>query len=400
MEDDHDSPDPRAARMRTVLAHSDHVDTSEALREILAQCEAGLRGERPRGALLYTTTEYDQPRVLAALQERWPGLPLIGASTDGEVSSALGYRSDSICLTLFVGDDLDVRAGQGLAPGRDLSGAVANALRGLGDARPALCIVHCPAVNCNASAVVREVHRQLGERACPIVGGLAGDHEVGPHSRQFFGSEAHHESLALLFLCGDLQVSWAVGSGWFPVGSRHRVTRSAGNRVFEIDGLPALEIYARFFGERVVSGLGEFPLAVNEDEASEAFYLRAALAVDETDGSVTFAGDVPQGSIVRLTEVVPEGLLEGTQESIRRAAGNWRGGRPAMALFFGCVARKWILGSRAEEEAEVLRRTMAELHLAATDLAGFYAYGEICPLRPDGPPFLHNETCVTVLVGR
>lgn len=386
--------------MRTVLAHSDRVDTAEALREILAQCEAGLRGERPRGALLYTTTEYDQPQVLAGLQQRWPGLPLIGASTDGEVSSALGYRSDSVCLTLFVGEELDIHAGQGLAPGKDLPAAVAAALRGLGDRRPSLCIVHCPAVNCNASAVVREVHRQLGERACPIVGGLAGDHDLGPDSRQFFGSESHYESLSLLFLCGPLEVSWAAASGWFPVGNRHRVTRSEGNRVFEIDGRPALEIYERFFGERVVSGLGEFPLAVSEDESSESFYLRAALGVDEQDGSVSFAGDVPQDAIVRLTEVVPEGLLEGTQESIRRAVGNWKGERPAMALFFGCVARKWILGSRAEEEAEVLRRTLAELELAAVDLAGFYAYGEICPLRPDGPPFLHNETCVTVLVGR
>ena len=59
-----------------------------------------------------------------------------------------------------------------------------------------------------------------------------------------------------------------------------------------------------------------------------------------------------------------------------------------------------MLGSRAKEEIGLLLRSFDELSLPRVDLAGFYAFGEICPLSKDGPPMLHNQTCVTVLIGK
>lgn len=386
--------------MQTIIAHSDLVDTLDAARGVLAQCEAQLNGARPRGGLLFTTTEYDHGALLAAIDARWPGLPLVGASTAGEVSSRLGYRADSVCLTLFTGDDVDVRAGNGLEPSRDLGRAIDEVIAGLGEGRPALAIVLCPATVGNASDVVRLLHERLGERACPIVGGLAGDHSVTANTRQFFGRGVHHDSVSVLFLCGELVVSWGVSSGWFPIGARHRVTRSVGNKVFEIDGRPALDIYQSFWGDRVHADLGEFPLAVALGEGPDDYILRAAMALDEREGSVTFAGEVPQGSVVSLTEVVPDGLLSGTETSAHKAASRYRGTKPDLALLFTCAARKWVLGSKAAEEVEHLNLALGEDGLKSLDFAGFYAFGEICPLGTDGPPLLHNETCVTVLVGR
>lgn len=387
--------------MRAVVAHSDLVDSIEAIEAVLAQAQADLGADTPRGAVLFMTSEYDHAPILARIAGRWPGLPLIGASTDGELSSRLGYRGDSVCLTLLAGEGFEVRTGHGLGPSSDLASAIGQAVEGLGDARPALCVVLCPGTSGNPSAVIRALHDALGERACPVVGGLAGDHEVAPSTRQFFGGESHHDSLAVLFLCGDdLMVSWGVASGWFPIGKKHRVTRSEGNKVFEIDGKAALDIYHSFWGERVTGNLGEFPLAMDLGPGAEDFILRAGMACDEGEGSVTFAGEVPQGSAVSLTEVVPDGLLSGTESSIRRAVERYPGRAPALAFLFSCAARKWVLGSRASEEIGQLMRSLEELRLAHLDLAGFYAFGEICPLELGGPPLLHNETCVTVLVGR
>lgn len=387
--------------MRAIVAHSDLVDSIEAIEAVLTQARAELGSDTPRGAVLFTTSEYDHAAIQARIARHWPGLPLIGASTDGELSSQLGYCGDSVCLTLLVGQGFEVRAGQGLGPSVDLAHAIDEAVAALGDARPALCVALCPGTTGNPSAVIRDLHAALGERACPVVGGLAGDHEVAPTTRQFFGTESHHDSLSVLFLCGDdLKVSWGVASGWFPIGKKHRVTRSEGNKVFEIDGKAALDIYHSFWGERVTGNLGEFPLAMELGPGAEDFILRAAMACDEGEGSVTFAGEVPQGVAVSLTEVVPDGLLSGTETSIRKAVERYPGRAPALAFLFSCAARKWVLGSRASEEIGQLMRSFEEFRLPHLDLAGFYAFGEICPLELDGPPLLHNETCVTVLIGR
>ncbi len=386
--------------MRTIIAHSDEVDSARAIDQVLARCQEQLAGAEPKGALLFMTSEYEYELVLSRVRERWPDLPLIGASTDGELSSELGYRCDSVCLTLLVGDELDVRTGQGRRPSEDLAGAIESAMSGLGQAKPALCIVLCPATCGNPSAVIQALHARLGLGACPIVGALAGDHDVAPTTRQFFGGEAHYDSLSVMFLCGPIQVSCAVASGWFPIGARHRVTRSVGNKVYEIDGRPALEIYRSFWDDQVSANLGEYPLAVSEREGSEEYFLRAAMAVDAGEGSVTFAGDVAEGAIVSLTEIVPDELLRGTETSIKRAIAGYGGEHPELALLFSCAARKWVLGSRAEGEIVQLMKSIEELRLPAINLAGFYAFGEIAPLEAGGPPLLHNETCVTVLIGR
>lgn len=386
--------------MRAVIGHSDDVDVDDAIAEVLKQCETDLAGETPKGGVLYTTNEYDAPRVLAAIRKRWPDLALIGASTAGEMSSRLGFREDSVCLTLFLGEGLEVRTSRGANAGANLDVALDAVVAGLRDDPPALCVVLAPATVVNVSDVLRGIHARLGKRACPIVGGLSGDHRLTSNTWQFFEDSAVHDSVVVLAMYGELSVGIGVASGWFPIGARHVVTRSSGGSVFEIDGKPAVEMYQSFWSDRVTGNLGEFPLAVSDANDPDKHFLRAAMSIDEEHGCVQFAGDVPEGSLVRLTEVVPEGLLSGTRESLRAALANYPGDKPSLAMLFSCAARKWVLGSRAEDEMAQFMASVDREVAEGLTLSGFYAFGEICPLSKDGAPVLHNETCVTVLVGR
>jgi hypothetical protein len=385
--------------MRAIIGHSDDVDVDDAISELLEQCERDLAGEQPKGGVLYSTNEYDSERVLAAIAQRWPGLPLVGASTAGEMSSRLGFREDSICLTLFAGDDVAVRASNGPNAVHDLEGALDGVVAGLGAGKPALCILIAPAT-VNVSDVLRGVHARMGERSCPIVGGLSGDHTLSLDTWQFFGANTLQDSISVLALYGDFSVGVGVASGWFPIGRRHTVTRSDGAAVYEIDGKPAIEMYQGLWNDRVTGNLGEFPLAVFDHEDPTKFFLRAAMVIDSEAGCVRFAGDVPQGASVCLTEVVPEGLLSGTRASLQEALGNFHGAHADVALLFSCAARKWVLGTRAKEEMDQFLASIEELAQAKLPLAGFYAFGEISPLAGSGAPVLHNETCVTVLVGK
>lgn len=67
--------------------------------------------------------DMDHRLLLEGVGDTWPELELIGCTTDGELSSQMGSRQDSVVLVLFGSDRIEFTAGIGL----DLSGDVAGA---------------------------------------------------------------------------------------------------------------------------------------------------------------------------------------------------------------------------------------------------------------------------------
>jgi len=195
-------------------------------------------------------------------------------------------------------------------------------------------------------------------------------------------------------------VSWGVSSGWFPIGDFRRVTRSDGHVVHEIDGKPALDVFRHYWGDVRTDSLGEYPLATYPSGPDGPYALRAAMSCDEATGSIRFAGEAPEGCYVRLTEVLPAGILSGTATSIERALQSYPGASPAVVLLFSCAARRWVLGPGATRELEILSESLAERARELVNVAGFYCFGEIAPLNGGGlTNAFHNETCVTVVLG-
>src|SRR6185503_21340088 len=84
--------------------------------------------------------------------------------------------------------------------------------------------------------------------------------------------------------------------GWDVFGPERLVTRSKGNVLFELDGKPALALYKEYLGERA-AGLPAtallFPLAIRTAKDDKVL-VRTILGVNEAEGSMTFAGDIPQ----------------------------------------------------------------------------------------------------------
>ncbi|MEZ6017106.1 MAG: FIST N-terminal domain-containing protein [Planctomycetota bacterium] len=382
--------------MRTLFAHSDSPSSSKALQELLEHCRAQLGAGTPKAGLLFCGVEYDQPLILAGIQAAWPGLPIIGASSDGELSSVLGCVDDSVLLTLFEGEELTVHAGVGRDLSADIPGAVAAALANNTVTRPTLCVTTF-APTTNASEVIRELTRQLGDVGCPVVGGLSGDHREFNKTMEYFGGEALRDALPLLLIQGDFSVSWGIGSGWSPFGERHAVTRSSGHEVQEIDGRPALDFYREQYGEVPTESLGEYPLAVFAESGDSS--LRAILSRDDATGALRFAGEVPEGAEVQVTQVLDEGILSGSRDALAEALDRFQGSAPEIALIFTCAARKWVLGPDADEELGVLRQLAQDRGLQELAIVGLYCFGEIAPAGATLENAFHNETCVSVVLG-
>jgi hypothetical protein len=380
-----------------VVGHSEELAAETAIEEILHQCRAGLDGAVPSAGLLFAAIDFDHQTLLCEITQAFPGLALIGCTTDGEISSELGFREDSVTLILFVSDTVDITAGVG----RGLSGDVAGACRSAVEAaraktdKPArLCFATPEGLTADGHSVTAALQQAIGPDI-PLFGALAGDQWRLKSTRQFYSTEVLTDSIPVLLLCGELHFSYGVATGWRQVGEVGRVTRATGAVVHEIDSKPAIDFYRQYLGPGT-KPTAEVPLAIlNARDASE--YLRASWGVvDETTGAVTFLATVPEGARVRLTLADREEILTGCSESLAIAKSNLpAGAQPAAALFFSCAARKILLGTRTQEELRLIRGTLGE----AVPICGFYGYGEISPIMgdPTGTKY-HNESFVSLLI--
>jgi hypothetical protein len=63
--------------------------------------------------------DHDFAAVLNLINEVWPGIELIGCTTDGELSSHQGFAEDSLVMVALAGEGFHVASGVARAVGGD-----------------------------------------------------------------------------------------------------------------------------------------------------------------------------------------------------------------------------------------------------------------------------------------
>lgn len=240
----------------------------------------------------------------------------------------------------------------------------------------------------NGSELVKGLNDD--QKSILITGGLAGDGAdfvstlVGLNATPSEGIIA-----GIGFYGSKITVGHGSQGGWEMFGLEKKVTKSRGNVLLEIEGKNALELYKKYLGPEAEGLPGSallFPLSVTLPQTSEQV-VRTILSIDEESGSMTFAGDIPEGSQVRLmkanfdklTLAASDAALQITNSGIKS---------PKVALLISCVGRKLILNKRTDEEVEAIRTIFGKQTL----ITGFYSYGEISPIIKGEPCQLHNQT--------
>ncbi len=357
-------------------------------------------GQKPGAAWLFSSPGRGIKELLKGVADTVGTNVIVGCTTDGEISSS-GFSDGSAVLGGIATDRIDFHIAAVNALGRDseaagkkLAAALPGSLRYVQ--------IFSDGLTGNGCAILRGAMSQLGEDI-PICGGAAADGDRFERTLQFYGSQILSDSVVAIGFSGDFDIGTGVQSGWSPIGIAKSVTRSAGHVVYELDGQPALEVYKRFFGKHVeklpMVGI-EYPLGLIScsdllDDPDYNILLRASVSMNQDEGSITFAGEIPEGTIVRLTCGDPKCTLEASERAARMALRDLGGSTPAIAFVFSCMARKTVLGRRAHEEIEIIRRAAG----LDTPLLGFYSYGEFCPAKRGGPTLLHNETATISVLG-
>src|ERR1700758_1420612 len=174
-------------RMRACVVHSQDVDSVDAVAELIAGANVALGASLPRVAMLFAGIDHDFAIVLEQINAQWPGIALIGCTTDGEMSSHILFAEDSLALVLLSGDDFHAASGVARSVSTDVAGAIRasvnDAVRRLagragGDGpghggAPSLCITMPDGLTVSGSAALNALRAALGD-AVPIFGGTAG----------------------------------------------------------------------------------------------------------------------------------------------------------------------------------------------------------------------------------
>ena len=117
--------------------------------------------------------------------------------------------------------------------------------------------------------------------------------------------------------------------------------------------------------------------------------VRTILSVNEDDQSITFAGDMPEGTRTTLMKANFERLIDGAAGAGSMSIESLGAGHAELAILISCVGRKLVLKERVEEEVEAVRAVMGD----RAAIAGFYSYGELCPVAASEKQCeLHNQT--------
>lgn len=329
-------------------------------------------------------------KLFFKMRESFPKAQIIGCSTAGEI---LGTRvtDDTISLTSIVFEKSKVEASKVDVTSSSQSYDAGKTLgEKLNKSNLKHCFILSKGLNVNGSDLVRGLTDHLPPHV-NLTGGLAGDSARFKETYVMLNEPARTTTIAALGFYGDdLKVGVGSLGGWDPFGPERIVTKSKGNVCYEFDFQPSLDLYKKYLGSYAAdlpaSGL-LFPISLRFPDGSKGL-VRTILSVDENEKSMTFAGDVPEGTYARLMKANFDRLIDGAHAAAKTSYEHLGSVEPELAILISCVGRKLILKQRVEEELEAV----SEIFNFKTPATGFYSNGEIAPFNSDAKCELHNQT--------
>ncbi|MCV3274060.1 FIST N-terminal domain-containing protein [Roseobacter sinensis] len=320
--------------------------------------------------LAFVPGDLDGRRVAAALEEALEGVPVFGCSSAGQITPH-GYETDALLLLAF--PKAHFRCSSILfEPLKPLSTtAIATAAQRhektfshtAGWHR--LGLIFADGLSKQEDVLISTLETVLDD--LPLFGGSAGDALRFEDTYVLHQGRCYGNAATLLLLETDLPFRGFGFDHFLPGGTPIVITGADPDerKVFEINGAPAAQEYARLVGCAVADLspqiFAENPLLI---EYKDRHYVRAISDAGEDD-ALSFLAAIDDGLIMTLGQ---------GQEIIRTLQSGLdihdeQGRRPDFILGFDCVLRK------LEIEQKQLGRAVSEV-LCSAHVVGFNTYGE------------------------
>lgn len=318
--------------------------------------------------------------LLQTISNHLPQAIIIGATTSGEIFNT-SVLSNSVIVSISHFQKSTLKAAYKESTNYyDNGQQLATEL--LGD-KSKLMICFTDATTGNGEAFLEGINSVNQEVI--VAGGMAADNETFTQTYVYLNNKIIKTgAVAVVLDSDDLIIHNGYSFDWQALGNSMTVTDVKDNRVFTIDGQPAIDVYEKYLGKNtkeLLPNIGiEFPLIVTNKKYK---YARAVLAVHE-DGSLSFAGDLHLGDTVHIgfgnANYVLENALKNANKFLKY---------PIESIFvYSCMARKHFMSEDINTEVEALA------HIAPT--AGFFTYGEFYKTKEKNLLFNESITIVSL----
>lgn len=329
----------------------------------------------------------DDGKRFAELKSAYPRAALLGCTTGGEIA-ALDVHDGAVVATAIEFADTKVKLAEDkIAPRKsafDVGVAIAKALP-CHDLRSVFLL--SDGTQINGTELVAGIQQVLGRNVC-LTGGLAGDGANFGTTK--VGLNANPESgrvVAAGFYGERIRIGYGSVGGWDAVGPERVITRAAGNTLYDLDNIPALDLYKQYLGpeaDKLPASALLFPLRIHPKGRPNESLVRTVVGIDAANNAMIYAGTIPQGHIAQVMLGNFDHLIAGAGRAAEKAAIP----QAKLAILVSCIGRKLLLGQRIADEVEAVSAVLGE----ACRTTGFYSYGEIAPMENLPVCDLHNQT--------
>jgi len=354
--------------------------TPEAIQSALRQSIAD--GYRPTLAFVFLTRVEDIDAVTALLDAE--NISFFGASTSQKFSEQ-GIEQDNIVVLL-----LDMNRAHFRLVLKDFksTSSVYEAASQVGEAgkesfeHPAF-IISTVDITTPGEQIIKGILNKAGKNV-PVIGGGAGEPITFTGTAFTNQSKTNSGMISLIVDEDKIDVKGMAVSGWKPVGTEKRITKSEGNWVYTIDDEPALKVIRKFLGNEMLvveksEGLDSYPLQVQRKEGKPM--MRPVISWNEENQSVMLGGPIQEGSLFRFSLPPDLEVIDTVIESTKEIKEKELPEADAM-IVFSCIGRLSTLGPMAAAEIEGLAATWQK------PMAGFFSLGEYGKLDDTRPEYV------------
>jgi hypothetical protein len=369
------------------MGHSQAGDAVSAVAELHAQ----LGGGDLALVVFFCSARFDLDVLTAEINRRFAGVPVVGCTTAGEIGP-LGYGEHGLSGVSFAKSGFVAECGRldalqsfEIEQGRDFAVDLMLRIRDRTEGRKGcnyFGLLLIDGLSMREEPVTMAIQDGLG--GIHVVGGSAGDDQRFERTWVFHEGRFHTDSAVLTLLATELPFRPLRTQHFVPDIERLVVTEvdPVTRVVREINGLPAVEEYARLIGVTpemlTPDHFAAWPVVVMIDGTDYVRSIRNA----NPDGSLTFYCALEEGVVLRVAhgeDIV--GKLEAALAEVQAELGDLEA-----VLACDCVLRNLEMSKTGRKDAagDIFRRYKA---------VGFCTYGE----QYDG---VHvNQTLTGIAIG-
>jgi small ligand-binding sensory domain FIST len=236
----------------------------------------------------------------------------------------------------------------------------------------------------------------------PFVGGVAGGPQGRGSARLLLDGRVVDRGAVGAMLAGPVGGRSFVSQGCRPVGPPMTVTAADGNVILQLAGMPAVgkleEILASLPPQdQALASRGlQLGIAMDdyvEDPGQGDFLVRGPTGIDDVRAGLVVADLVEVGRTVQFQLRDAEAADEDLRRTAERFVESGELSAIESALLFSCNGRGRLMFDRADHDVTVLSDA-----LAVSDVAGFFAAGEIGPVA--GRNHVHGLSASVLAFGR